>query len=46
MKTYKCDNCGKRHTVKWITAMIKAGFGLHQLACRECGQQTIMAVEK
>jgi hypothetical protein len=38
---YTCGNCGAAQGRKHIEAMRKAGFALHHLGCRECGQQTV-----
>lgn len=38
---YVCGNCGHKHSVKYIRAMIKAGHEIRHIACKGCGQQTI-----
>ena len=38
---YICSNCRAGQDRKYVDAMRKAGFGLHHLACKMCGQQTI-----
>jgi hypothetical protein len=37
----KCVNCGARPKAAWLEAMYRAGFGLRQIACKKCDQNTL-----
>jgi len=41
-KKYKCTLCGTIQQTKKVGAMLKAGFALRHLNCKECGRNTIL----
>jgi RNase P subunit RPR2 len=45
MMRYICQNCGTYQKTIYVRAMLKAGFGLNHVPCRECGRAAIKITE-
>jgi len=43
---YICNNCGTGQARKHVEAMVKGGFALHNIACKDCGQNAVAKNEK